>query len=396
MIIRSVIFYLEEYPPGTRSVSSRLGAIEKTPPGLSNVFTHALGFRKQRPDEVIEFQDPQARPSYLLTLRMETDGGMSAWTGYASGYSALELEWQAKGFLAQLAPMLKGVDAFDREYIWQRLFTAQRFFYTGRMPVDVVDNALWDFASRYTGQPIYRLLGGARTRVPAYRNIGGPSIDELAADARRAQAEGFRGVKDHAYLGARQYAVAARELRAAVGPGFPLMHDAVWSYDFNDAVRIGRVLERYEYSWLEEPLMDYDLLGAKKLCEALDLPVMAMEWIGAVGGQPFTASAYLALGATDIVRQRALGITGQIKLAQLAECFGRKVHGGNPHVVLAITNDDMYEWVGPIVRRPPEEELTAQGTAILEDGYLTIATGERNTPEPDWDALARRAVGVFT
>ena len=93
-------------------------------------------------------------------------------------------------------------------------------------------------------------------------------------------------------------------------------------------------------------MQDHDLMGLKKLSDTLDLPILALEWSGAIGGQPFNASPFLALGACDIVRQRAVGITGQIKLAHLAESFGVDVHGGNPHVILAIKNDPIFEAVG--------------------------------------------------
>ena len=83
----------------------------------------------------------------------------------------------------------------------------------------------------------------------------------------------------------------------------------------------------------------------------LDLPVMAMEWVGSLGGQPFNASTFMALQATDIVRQRAVGVTGQIKLAQLAEMSGVEVHGGDPHVVLAIHNDPLGARRGAAGRR---------------------------------------------
>ena len=42
----------------------------------------------------------------------------------------------------------------------------------------------------------------------------------------------------------------------------------------------------------------------------------------------------------DIVRNQAMGITGQMKLANLAEMFGKNTHGGHSHVVAAIRNDD--------------------------------------------------------
>lgn len=112
---------------------------------------------------------------------------------------------------------------------------------------------------------------------------------------------------------------------------------------YEEALQVGRELERQNYTWLEEPLQDHGLAGLKKLCDRLDLPILAMEWVGYIGGQPFSAAPYLADGAVDIVRQRGIGITGQLKLAQLCESFGVEVHGGNPHVTLAIGNDPLYE-----------------------------------------------------
>jgi L-alanine-DL-glutamate epimerase-like enolase superfamily enzyme len=285
------------------------------------------------------------------------------------------------------------VDAFDREYVWQRLWYAQRFFYTGRRVVDSVDNMLWDLASRHAGLPIYKLIGAQRERIPAYRNIGGDSIEELVADAVRAKEEGYKGVKDHSYRGVRGNTDLARALRSALGDDFLLFHDPVESYTCDEAIRIGRELERLGYQWIEEPLQDYDLLGLQKLCSALDLPVLALEWIGAIGGQPFNAAAYLAMGATDIVRQRGVGITGQLKLAHLAEGFGAPIHGGNPHVILAIRHDPIFEMgsIGPC--DPPEdpEVLTFQGVPVVQDGYLSIMCGDRPVEEPDWDVVEREA-----
>ena len=75
----------------------------------------------------------------------------------------------------------------------------------------------------------------------------------------------------------------------------------------------------------------------------MDLSVLALEWIGAIGGQPFNAAPYVALGATDIVRQRGIGLTGQLKVAQMSETMGVPVHGGDPHVILAVAHDPLFE-----------------------------------------------------
>jgi L-alanine-DL-glutamate epimerase-like enolase superfamily enzyme len=147
---------------------------------------------------------------------------------------------------------------------------------------------------------------------------------------------------------------------------------------------------------MEEPLQDYDLLGLKRLSDRLDLPILALEWIGYLGGQPFNASAFLAQQACDIVRQRGVGITGQMKLAHLAESFGALVHGGNHHVILAIRNDPIFEAYMGIKPRPPEVELDCRGTLVVENGAMSIAYNDRRPPEPDWDAYGRQAVELVS
>ena len=394
MQIKEARIYISAGAPGTRHVVNSRDTMEKVPPGLSGMFTHSLGFRGQRPEDVIEYKDDTPRPTYNSTLRLVTDGDLDAYTSFGGGFHQDDLEWEAKKFKADIAPMLIGVDAFDREYIWQRLWYTQRFFYTGRGIVDQIDNMLWDLASRYTKQPLYKLLGGCRDKVPAYRNIGGATIDELVADAVKAKEQGYKGAKDHSYRGVQGNIELATELRAALGDDFLLMHDAVEHYTYSEAVKIGRALEKLNYAWIEEPLQDYDFMGLKKLCETLDLPVLALEWIGAIGGQPFNTSGFLALQATDIARQRGVGITGQIKQAQLCESFGVEVHGGHHHVILAIENDPYYECVG-VGPLAADAKPTFQGTSHLEDGYLRIACGDEPVVEPDWDEIEKNALLVI-
>ena len=395
MLIKDLKFYVLEGPPRARGVESR-ASIEKVPPGLSGLFTHSPGFQGLRPEGFVEYRDERPKPTYSSVLRLVLEGGMSASLPFGSGFHREDVEWEARGFKAVIGPLLIGVDAFDREYLWQRLWYAQRFFYTGRRAVELIDTLLWDFASRFFRLPIYRLLGGYREKIPAYRNISGDTIEQLVADAVRAKDQGYKGCKDHSYRGVKGNIGLARELRAAVGDDFLLLHDPVESYTYDEAVKVGRALEELDYVWMEEPLQDYDIMGLKKLCDTLDLPILAMEWVGSVGGQPYNASGFLALGATDIVRQRGVGITGQMKLAHLAEGFGVDVHGGNPHVILAIKNDPLFEAVPSKIPPPQEgERMTPLGRTVLEHGYMSIAWGLHPPEEPDWDEIQKKALAVI-
>ena len=293
-----------------------------------------------------------------------------------------------------IASLLLGVNAFNREYIWQGLWYAQRFFYTGRAVVDQIDNMLWALASRHARLPIYKLLGGYRSKIPAYRNIGGGTIDDLVADALGAKAEGFKGCKDHSCRGVKGNIELVQELRAAVGDDFLLMHDSIESYTYDDAVKVGRALEKLNYAWMEEPLQDYDLMGLKKLSDTLDLPILVLEWIGTIGGQPYNTSAFLALQVVDVARQWGVGIIGQMKQAQLAESFGVDVHGGDPHVILAIKNDPIFEAMG-VAPLAVDAELNCKGTLVVEDGYMSIAWRSQPVEDLDWDEIEKNVLAII-
>ncbi len=394
MRITDVKLYIKQEPASTWELNNQRGWIEFAPGNISGLMTHTHGLRSHRPDELIVYDDPTPRPGYSVTLCLVTDGALDAYTTFASGLDPVDLTRQAQQFRAQIAPMLIGVDAFDREFIWQRMWYAQRFLYTGRRNVDMIDNMLWDLAVRHARMPLYKLLGGYRDSIPAYTNIGGGTIDELVADGARAKGQGFVGVKDHSYRGVKQNGAMARELRTTLGDDMILLHDAVECYTCDEAIKVGRILEKYNYTWIEEPLQDFDFMGLKKLSDALDLPVLAMEWIGYLAGQPFDAARFLAMQAIDIVRQRAVGVTGQIKLAQLCETFGVNVHGGDPHLHLAIKNDPLFEAYMGLVPRPPDDELDCRGRLVVENGAMRIAWTDKPVTEPDWDAMARAAHGI--
>ena len=141
MMIKEARLYIQQGEPATRSACTG-GFTEKVPPGLSGLFTRNTHFRRLQPEEIIEFKDNTLRPTYTCTLRLVTGDDLDAHVLMASGFQRDELEWEARDFKARIAPMLIGVDAFDREFIWQRLWYGQRFLYTGRQLLDTVDGKL--------------------------------------------------------------------------------------------------------------------------------------------------------------------------------------------------------------------------------------------------------------
>lgn len=99
-----------------------------------------------------------------------------------------------------LTPVLLGQDAREIEPLWEKMYSTQRLrgysdgFYTEA--IAGVDIALWDILGKYTGLPVYRLLGGKyRSRIPTYTGIGGRTIADVKESAHAAIERGFGAVK---------------------------------------------------------------------------------------------------------------------------------------------------------------------------------------------------------
>ncbi len=338
------------------------------------------------------------QPAYASYLRLQTAGNVETVGLLAVSFGQEHLEWEARTFKAQWEPELVGQDALDRERIWHQMWMARRYFHMpSTAPLALIDELLWDLAGLKAGLPVHKLLGGFRDRVPAYLTETGVSHDDCLKVAARAKREGFKGFKDHSILGVAENIALAKEVRRLVGDDFALMHDPVQQYTVDEAVRVGRALQDLGYLWIEEPLQETDIRGLKTLSDALDMHVMALE---SIPGNPYLAVPYLTAGAVDIVRQTGLGITGQVKLANLAEMFGLNAHGGNPHVVAAIRNDDWWE-VPAWPATPPDRSLRQavsgliKDTHRLEDGWFYVSNRPGLGREVDWQGIRDRTVQVF-
>ena len=338
----------------------------------------------------------EARPAYTCLLRIRTDENIETIGSFATGWGQEDLEWGARTFKLQWEPELVGQDALNREYVWHKMWMARRYFhmYAATEPLVLIDELLWDLAGLHAKLPVHKLLGGFRDRVPAYLTEQGIPYEDTLKSAQRAIDEGYHGFKDHSLLGVETNLALAKDIRDLVGDDMVLMHDPVQQYSVEEAIKVSRRLEELDYLWIEEPLQEFDIPGLKRLSDAVDLPVMALE---SIQGNPYLATPYLAAGAIDIVRQTGLGITGQMKLANLAEMFGMNAHGGNPHVVAAIRNDDWWEVAAwPATRTDRSMSASFPGlmsdTMEIRDGFMYVPQTPGLGREIDWDQIEARTI----
>lgn len=207
-----------------------------------------------------------------------------------------------------------------------------------------IDIALWDLCGRAAGQPVWRLLGAQRDRVPAYAMVGWLNYDlpQLQRICARAIEAGFRGVKIK--VGAPTLAEDVARIRAtreAIGDDALLMVDANQVFSIAEALRRGRAYEEEGCYWFEEPLRADDADGLAELARALTIPIASGENLfGKRQFRPFFERRALDIVQPDL--RRAGGVTECLEIGLLADAFNVPYasHGGGVHlhVLAALPN----------------------------------------------------------
>ncbi len=322
-------------------------------------------------------------------LRVVTDDGHE---GYAFGANAHIIEGLIK-------PLLVGEHPFYRERIWQMLKERQRL-HLGTLSDRVlatVDLALWDLAGRVLEQPVYRLLGGYRDKVPAYASTmcgddledGLDSPEAYADFAVQCQARGYPAFKLHTWQppvpGApdvKRDVAACAAVREAVGDDMVLMLDPFHYYSREEALYLGQALEELDFYWLEEPMDEHSTSSYVWLAEQLALPVVGPE---TAEGKMYTRAEWIVRGASDISRGGVGdvgGLTPLMKTAHLCESFGvrMEVHGGgaaNLHALCAMGIPGEYYERGllhPFLHyERPQPWLNALEDPMDDEGYVHVS-----------------------
>ena len=333
----------------------------------------------------------------FVALTVTTDDGIDG-IGYA-GFASPVLTGALKAAVDGLAGQTIGMSPMDTEAVQSKLLRLGG----GGSPAGLVtratsaiDVALWDIKGKALGQPVYKLLGGYRDRVPTYASgylWRSFDLEMLDAHGRRLAKEGFTSMKFR--LGAEKTVAAeiARldTMRNAVGPGIDLMIDVNQLWDVNRAITIGREMKSRAIYWLEDPTTFDDFAGLARIADALDTPITAGEYV--YGIAPFRQ--LLEQRSIDIVMidlLRVGGLTGWMKVAHMAEAHNLPVvtHLAPEvlcHALAAVPNGLTVEympWSFPIFKWVPP----------AVDGYIELPQTPGLGLEFDKDVLTRNALAV--
>ncbi len=292
-----------------------------------------------------------------------------------------------------ISVLIKGMDARNLEEVWYRMW--RRLDWVGRggiavLAVAAVDIALWELKSIAVGQPLYRLLGGFRDRVPVYNTDGGwlnHTIDQLVAETEIIVRAGYRGTKIKVGTAdpAEDYE-RIKAVRATLGPSRTLMVDANERFTHAEAIKRARMWEEFNLFWFEEPLPAEDISGHAKVKAHTSIPI-------ALGESLYTRHQfkdYIATDGVSIVQAdccRCGGITEWLKIAAMASCYNMQV---SPHFVMelhlplvaAIPNGLFVEYI-------PSLDCVLEQPLKLEDGCFRPSETPGLGIAWDWEKLER-------
>jgi L-alanine-DL-glutamate epimerase-like enolase superfamily enzyme len=281
------------------------------------------------------------------------------------------------------------------------LFAVEQHLRAGLAQWGGVEQAIWDAIGKIAGQPVYRLLGGSKTRLKVYLTCvwKGPAdqrhvpYKEQAEMALKIKKAGYGGMKIRAWRpNPTGDADACGEIRAAVGPDFSIMVDrtaevnGVWSYA--TGLKVARALEKHNVAWLEEPFARDDFQSPARLAREVDIKITGGERFN--GLHPYREA--LVQHTYEVLQPDVVlcgGIFTVRKIAALAEAFHVPVilHGSMALRLAGWIQASAAigaEWQEFALITPPlmPEEQWSSALKVLNTGALfTVRDGYVDVPQ---------------
>ncbi len=310
----------------------------------------------------------------FVSLELGTDQGL---VGVGLTFFGGALTPALKSAVDTLAGLVVGHDPTQVEAIAARLRAAAGACGPGgifALALSAVDTACWDLKGKAVGQSVCALLGGLRERVPTYASgalMRAHPVDYLATAGPRLASMGFTQMKMQ--CGSEPTIAASvervRVMREAVGPDVDLMCDINQLWSVSHAIEVGRRIEPYHLTWLEDPTAHDDYAGLARITDALTTPIAAGEYhYGIVPFRHMLEARSVDIVMIDLLRVG--GITQWMKVAGMAEAFNLRVVSHlipemHVHLVAAIPNGLTVEYM-------PWTERLFEEVPAIDKGQLVV------------------------
>jgi len=351
--------------------------------------------------ELLRFED-----NFICRVR-STDGA----EGISIGNNAqLQSVWPI--FNVRLQPFFPGKDARDLENIFDELYVYKSNYKLQNLalwvPWATIEFAILDMLGRIANRSIGELIGEIHNpKVAVYQanNYRGDSAEEslegIKEHVAKSQAKavkfkvGGRMSKNADYPSGRTEKLIPM-VRKAFGDEMTIYADSNGSYDAGEAIRIGRIMEEYNYDFYEEPVPFDWYEETKQVTDALSIPVAGGEQ------EPSMRNFRWLIGnrALNIVQPDMFYFGGMIrsmKVARMGDAFGMPcvphISGSGigylymMHFVSAVPNAGPYHEFKGFNKRIPVECKTSK--LVSENGVVEVPAGPGLGIEIDPDFISK-------
>ena len=330
-------------------------------------------------DPLANMPEEAGRRRPIVTLRLRTDQGIE---GIGVTLYGGQMTRSLRTAVEELAGLTVGEDPMRIERIVAKLRQG-----TGdacgpggifTLALSAIDVALWDIKGKALDQPLWKLLGGHRDRVPTYASGSlrrGLSDDQAQRAARTLLQKGFRQMKTQMALPGNptpaEEVRRVRVVREAIGPDITLMCDINQRWRPEQAIDIGRRAEDVNLFWLEDVTTADDYDGLARVTAALKTPIAGGEYVWGI--VPFRHM--IEAHSVDIVMidlARVGGVSQWMKVAGMAEAFNLPVVSHVMpemlvHMVAACPNGLTVEYMPWMLALYEETPVVDKGELVLPD-----------------------------
>jgi L-alanine-DL-glutamate epimerase-like enolase superfamily enzyme len=340
-------------------------------------------------------------PLYYNIVRLTTRGGVEGAAGVLSGDFDDDGDDNPHRFADTFRPVIGGLigkNVLQREAIAADMLAARSAPIPD--PESLVEIAMWDAFARDADMPLYRLLGGARERIPAYASS--PVFETVAGYldyVRLIRGMGYPAVKFHTQCDLDfDLEMTSAVSDAFASTGLRFMVDLEQVYDYESAVTLGRALSDMPCDWLEAPLDDTAIDAYAELRRAVGVDIISAG--NTVIELPAMADA-ITRGAWSRLRCDPCnvgGISAAMKAMALAGAHGLKTElqsygyplsqAANLHVMLGVAGCSYFEHPVPVEHY---EYACANPIRIEADGCVSAPDGPGLGLDLDWNRIERDA-----
>jgi L-alanine-DL-glutamate epimerase-like enolase superfamily enzyme len=348
-------------------------------------------------DPLANMPEEAGRKRPVVALRLRTDNGLE---GIGITFYGGRMTGSLRKAVDELAEQAIGMDPLRIESVIAKVRSAADSCGPGgifTLALSAIDVALWDIKGKALEQPLWKLLGGHRDKVPTYAS---GSLRRGLTDAQAQQAarilvqKGFREMKTQMALPGNPTPAdevrRVRVVREAIGPDIKLMCDVNQRWRPEQAIDIGSRVEDVGLFWLEDVTTADDYQGLARVTAALKTPIAGGEYV--YGIAPFRQM--IVNHSVDIVMVdicRAGGVTPWMKIAGMAEAFNLPVVSHVMpeilcHVIAACPNGLTVEYM-------PWMLCLYEETPAVENGMIVMPEKPGLGLKFDEKALAAFKVG---